>query len=196
MDLSTRCKSARVRLMHPCRECCTVYTMAFVAQIWSLMKKSQISNMQMMWQGHSISLTQRASQRMQQMAVIHQPNQCSSSARAISSKKRTSQSHSFRSWCEVCVRAKARDLSQRQSQFKEHHSKVKKFLLENGFINSVVQVDEVDGELAIKRLAETLTTSLNGEVKCRLSLTYSHQSLGPCEGWHTKLFSHLRLPRL
>eukprot|EP00971_Amphidinium_carterae_P264664 5249960-Amphidinium_carterae.4 len=67
---------------------------------------------------------------------------------------------------------------------------VKKFILENRFINSVIKVDE---ELAIKRFAEALDTSLNGEVKCRLSPAYSHQSLGACEGWHSTLFSHLRL---
>eukprot|EP00971_Amphidinium_carterae_P169597 3359967-Amphidinium_carterae.1 len=39
---------------------------------------------------------------------------------------------------------------------------VKKFILENGFINSVIQVD---GESAIKRFAEAVITSLNGEVK-------------------------------
>eukprot|EP00971_Amphidinium_carterae_P245278 4871074-Amphidinium_carterae.1 len=52
---------------------------------------------------------------------------------------------------------------------------VKKFILENGFINSMTQVD---GEQAIKTLSEAVITSLNGEVKSRLSPSYSHQSLG------------------
>eukprot|EP00971_Amphidinium_carterae_P168325 3335330-Amphidinium_carterae.1 len=52
---------------------------------------------------------------------------------------------------------------------------VKKFILVNGFINSMIQVD---GEPAIKTLSEAIITSLNGEVKSRLSPTYSHQSLG------------------
>eukprot|EP00971_Amphidinium_carterae_P288043 5718206-Amphidinium_carterae.2 len=38
---------------------------------------------------------------------------------------------------------------------------VKKFILENGF-NSIIQVH---GQPAIKRFAEALITSLNGEVK-------------------------------
>eukprot|EP00971_Amphidinium_carterae_P127301 2522558-Amphidinium_carterae.1 len=70
---------------------------------------------------------------------------------------------------------------------------VKKLILENGFINSVIQID---GEPAIKGFAEALITSLNGEVKSRLSPSYSHQSLGACEGWHSTLFSHLRLLKL
>eukprot|EP00971_Amphidinium_carterae_P349201 6490894-Amphidinium_carterae.1 len=51
---------------------------------------------------------------------------------------------------------------------------VKKFILEKGFINSVIQIG---GEPAIKGFAEALITSLNGEVK----------------SWHSTLFSHLRL---
>eukprot|EP00971_Amphidinium_carterae_P139989 2773850-Amphidinium_carterae.1 len=70
---------------------------------------------------------------------------------------------------------------------------VKKFILEKGFIKSVIQVD---GEQAIKGVAEAIITSLNGEVKSRLSPAYPHQSLGACEGWHTKLFNHCRLLRL
>eukprot|EP00971_Amphidinium_carterae_P095088 1881406-Amphidinium_carterae.3 len=66
---------------------------------------------------------------------------------------------------------------------------VKKFILENGFINSVIQVE---GEPTMKRFAETLTTSLTGEVKSKLSHAYSHQSLGV----HTQLFNHLRLLKL
>eukprot|EP00971_Amphidinium_carterae_P220327 4373725-Amphidinium_carterae.3 len=54
----------------------------------------------------------------------------------------------------------------------------------------------VDGEPAVKRFAETLITSLNGEVTSRLSPAYSHHSLGACEGWHTTLFIHLRRLRL
>eukprot|EP00971_Amphidinium_carterae_P261023 5178046-Amphidinium_carterae.1 len=55
---------------------------------------------------------------------------------------------------------------------------------------------QVDGEPAIKTLSEAIITSLNGDVKSRLSPSYSHQSLGACDGWHTKLFNHLRLLRL
>eukprot|EP00971_Amphidinium_carterae_P270990 5377630-Amphidinium_carterae.3 len=54
----------------------------------------------------------------------------------------------------------------------------------------------IDGEPATKRFAEALITSLNGEVKSRISPSYSHQSLGACEGWHSTLFNHLRLLRL
>eukprot|EP00971_Amphidinium_carterae_P224469 4452961-Amphidinium_carterae.5 len=53
----------------------------------------------------------------------------------------------------------------------------------------------VDGEPTIKRFAATRITSLNGEIKSRLSPAYSHQSLGACERWHTKLFNPLRLLR-
>eukprot|EP00971_Amphidinium_carterae_P336740 6473265-Amphidinium_carterae.1 len=52
---------------------------------------------------------------------------------------------------------------------------VNRFILENGFINSMIQVD---GEPAIKTPSEAVITSLNGEVKSRLSPSYSHQSLG------------------
>eukprot|EP00971_Amphidinium_carterae_P059903 1184947-Amphidinium_carterae.2 len=52
---------------------------------------------------------------------------------------------------------------------------VKKFILENGFINSVIHVD---GEQAIKRFEEEISTPLNGEVKSRLACkaTQSPQS--------------------
>eukprot|EP00971_Amphidinium_carterae_P086296 1707705-Amphidinium_carterae.1 len=50
---------------------------------------------------------------------------------------------------------------------------------------------QVDGEPAIKTLSEAVITSLNGDLKSRLAPSYSHQPLGACEGWRTKLFSHL-----
>eukprot|EP00971_Amphidinium_carterae_P348665 6490618-Amphidinium_carterae.2 len=148
----------------------------------------------------------------------------------------------FRSWCEICVRSKARgtyhkgslkskSIIQMEYTFLKHSGEpsqrtrlitvltmvgtvtgmsnaviiehkgvtpyalgeVKKFILENGFINSMIQVD---GEPTIKTISEAVIASLNGEVKSRLSPSYSHQSPGACEGWHTKLFSHLRLLRL
>eukprot|EP00971_Amphidinium_carterae_P142395 2820591-Amphidinium_carterae.1 len=37
---------------------------------------------------------------------------------------------------------------------------------------------QVDGEPAIKTLSEAAITSLNGDVKSRLTPSYSHQSLG------------------
>eukprot|EP00971_Amphidinium_carterae_P074900 1480092-Amphidinium_carterae.2 len=46
------------------------------------------------------------------------------------------------------------------------------------------------------REVKKFITSLNGEVKSKLSPSYSNQSLGACEGWHSTLFSHLRLLRL
>eukprot|EP00971_Amphidinium_carterae_P187424 3719985-Amphidinium_carterae.1 len=52
---------------------------------------------------------------------------------------------------------------------------VKKFILGNGFINSMIQVD---GEPAIKTLSVAVITSLNGDLKSRLPPSYSHQSLG------------------
>eukprot|EP00971_Amphidinium_carterae_P215230 4271614-Amphidinium_carterae.4 len=172
--------------------------------------------MQMMWQGpqgHSISLTQRASQRKQQMALIHQhQKQLHQISVAPSQEPSTTKRElhnlthiPFRSWCDVCVRAKARvtyhkgnlksmstvqmdytflnhlgDPGQRTnlpailtmveslgcqmrslSSTRSHSicpGKVKELILENGFINSVIQVD---GEPASKRIAETPSTSLN-----------------------------------
>eukprot|EP00971_Amphidinium_carterae_P311176 6184442-Amphidinium_carterae.1 len=116
-----------------------------------------------------------------------------------------------RSWCEICIRSKARGtyhkgnlkskcIIQMDYTFLKHQGEpgqktklitvitmaetisgmsnavmvehkgvtqyalgeVKRFILENGFINSVIQVD---GEPAVKGFAEGLITSLNGEVK-------------------------------
>eukprot|EP00971_Amphidinium_carterae_P085461 1690703-Amphidinium_carterae.1 len=64
-----RCKSTRVRSMHSCKRS---HTMESVAQIWSLTMQSQTNNMQMMREGHTISLARRISLSMRQMALNYQ----------------------------------------------------------------------------------------------------------------------------
>eukprot|EP00971_Amphidinium_carterae_P023504 463844-Amphidinium_carterae.1 len=71
---------------------------------------------------------------------------------------------------------------------------VKKFILENGFINSVIQVD---GGPAIKRFAESLISPLNGEVSEQFDIPISEITTNhPFFPWMVKHlgFTHNRFP--